>query len=243
MNLEELQECSIGIFKTNKEYVTSQKNKIESLSKLYQIDDLYESMINYREVKKRGIFTDYVKEINKWIQGVKKIEIYSRYQNKDIEYIIENLLDSMEYNFQKNGLKNKNEVTRFNRINYIFIGKEYAEKQNSQYKSLVINERSEIEIVSQDQTLFINQIQEIIDKWFDLVASPELKQKIKNITIREYLKIFLINYFWDNRTWTRSILEPLTYNFENDIIIKTGNDMAISINEINKVMIKLNLKK
>jgi hypothetical protein len=224
MNLDELKDkfkeyfswndIEFGMFSVDVEK-TSAHNSGEN-------DKILKALLIYGDKVKKINFADFIRNSKKWIGQVTRQEKESFYSNPNIEYIVESLLDSMEYSLQKL-IGNQELTTRFNRKNYkrVITSKYSYEDLNQKLNSFVISINGAIEISTDKREQFFDQLSQMIS--------------MADIDI---IRMYLINYFWDFKKWTDDILTPLTANFENGIVIQTKNDMARSLHTVKEEMIK-----
>lgn len=222
MEIDELKDRAIKTFKTPDDKAHFQDKQIDTMCLSYDVETVYETMVIFKENNPKKNFYFFYQNHVELIEKNKKAKVYSKYKNKDVEYVIESLLDSMEYDLQK-WVGNKELTTRLNRRNYkhIMRGKVSHEDLNKKLNSFTISKEGTIEIVSERNELFINQVTDIL-KGAD----------------KEIIRVYLINYFWGLDNWKSDILLPLTANLDNDIIIQTRNDMQRSLQIVRTEMIK-----
>jgi len=228
MTFDLFREKIIEYYKWNSIEIEMNEDNIKKLSVKHNQENhnVLKALLLYNEKVKKKSFPDFVNNSGKWVNIINKPQKENIYADQRIEYVIESLLDSMEYSLQKI-VENKEITSRFYRKNYRrIITKKYTyEDLNKKLSSFTISIDGKIEIVSEKKELFINQINQILP--------------ICNI---EIISCYLINYFWDMAKWTDDLLLPLTANLDNDIIIQTKNNNQISmrciLNEYNKMQNK-----
>ena len=193
--------------------------ELNSLSDRHNHDNekIIMALLQYKDGSKKFSCVDFFKNAEKLVNRIEKQQKASIYANPDIGFIIESLLDSMEYSLQKK-VGNEEMTTRLNRKNYKrIICRNYTyEDLNKKLDSFVIYADGAIEIVPEKREKFIEQLQ-------GLIGSDKTN---------DTLRVYLVNYYWDFEKWPHDITVPLTADFQNDIIIQTNNDAARSIQDI-----------
>jgi hypothetical protein len=243
MNLDDIKDKIATHFKWTEIETEMYSGDIEKLSARHngENEHILQAILRYCDKVKKSNFTDFMKNSSKWISVVNREEKTTYYSNPEVAYIVETMLDGMEYRLQEY-MKNTELTTRKNRLNYIRIDKLQAAAMTEPLKSFVIGTNGSIEIVAEHQTLFFDQIAGILQEWSGKI-SIGVQARIRAIGIKEFITIYLVNYFWDMLKWTENILVPLSEEFETKIILKTNNDMRESLKICFDTINKLELAK
>jgi hypothetical protein len=244
MTIEELKQKAIGIFKTGEAYVVSQDKKVESLVLSYNPDDLYESMIEFKNAKKLGKFKDYILVVGKYVEKV-KFQNIPAIRDYRVKIIIDGIIDAMEYRLQKD-LNNPVITHMSDRTKYIKPGEKTRFTFNDKMQSFTLLTTGEIKIIENEiENLLTDKINDL--SWLsvgEFCFQWIIEKKIENILYLIFSDLFYISY----DPWIKNLPEIIRdTGLLNKLIIEKYNEsqkLNFSLdNEVKKIINKKNLEK
>jgi hypothetical protein len=234
MEISELKNNIIKLFKVNREWEQKTKSKVDFVTQEYDCDTVYNAACDYIEnTTDRPNFFNFVKEIKGWINYSNNV---SNSYNPDsrVKVILEPIQATLEFMFQRRIANNqtKEVLHPTERKNYLPIQKYKVSALNEQMKSFILFESGKVEI--KDLPIINGYFNQMINDISWLNVNDDCLKWIQSYGIENVLSLTLCNIYYSNfESCSKDIAGILLdYKYLNQMIFENYLDKTKSKDKV-----------